>query len=403
MLDCDFQTIAALEDHYRQVRRRLAQPRALPPPEPKIEVIPFTRKRKPLPPAKPITLDRRMEWTKRAVCLKHNIPYDLLLSHDRSYRIAEARHELFYRVRTKYGLSYPTIGYVLARPDGTPFDHSSIVHGVNKHEERMTTAKRKPPAKYKTVEIGNCTLIMGDCLEVMSRIGKVNHTFSDPPYEAAMHESKNKRRRLRKDKGNELKALTFDDVSAIRDDTCRQIDRVTTGWVSLFCTAEGVAAWRDSIEASGMRYKRACVWVKPDAAPQFNGQGPAMGAEMIVTAWAGEGISKWNSGGKRGVYIHRTNPRNRDGRHETEKPLSLMVELLLDFTNPGDLILDPFMGSGTTGVACALTGRRFIGIEKSPTHFATAEDRIRRANEEDLFVPQTSSEIAQLFDQTPLE
>ncbi len=143
-----------------------------------------------------------------------------------------------------------------------------------------------------------------------------------------------------------------------------------------FCTSEGVAKWRDSIEATGMKYKRACVWVKPDAAPQFNGQGPALGHEMIVTAWNGKGHSKWNGGGRRGVFTHNTNQPDRDGTHPTEKPLPLMMELIHLFTNPGDTVLDPFMGSATTGLACMKLGRKFIGIEKDDKFFDLAYRRI---------------------------
>ena len=65
--------------------------------------------------------------------------------------------------------------------------------------------------------------------------------------------------------------------------------------------------------------------------------------------------------------------------HPTQKPIELMKSILLDFTHEGDTILDPFMGSGTTGVACVQTGRNFIGIEIDPTYFAIAEKRIAEA------------------------
>lgn len=65
--------------------------------------------------------------------------------------------------------------------------------------------------------------------------------------------------------------------------------------------------------------------------------------------------------------------------HPTQKPLSLMVWVLENYTQPGDTILDPFMGSGTTGVACVKTGRNFIGIEIDPGYYAIAERRIAEA------------------------
>ena len=65
--------------------------------------------------------------------------------------------------------------------------------------------------------------------------------------------------------------------------------------------------------------------------------------------------------------------------HPAEKPIGLMKQILETYTNEGDTILDPFMGSGTTGVACVQTGRNFIGIEIDPDYYAIAERRIRDA------------------------
>lgn len=70
--------------------------------------------------------------------------------------------------------------------------------------------------------------------------------------------------------------------------------------------------------------------------------------------------------------------------HPTQKPVALMEYLVRTYTNPGDLVLDNCMGSGTTGVACANTGRRFIGIEKDETYFAAARERIERAFDESV-------------------
>lgn len=62
--------------------------------------------------------------------------------------------------------------------------------------------------------------------------------------------------------------------------------------------------------------------------------------------------------------------------HPTQKPVTLLEWLIKTYSNPGDTILDPTMGSGTTGVACINTGRKFIGIEKDPGYFLTAQNRI---------------------------
>jgi site-specific DNA-methyltransferase (adenine-specific) len=68
------------------------------------------------------------------------------------------------------------------------------------------------------------------------------------------------------------------------------------------------------------------------------------------------------------------------GLHPTQKPVALMEYLIRTYTNPGDVVLDNTMGSGTTGVAAANTGRKFIGIERDPDYFAIAQQRIRDAN-----------------------
>lgn len=73
-----------------------------------------------------------------------------------------------------------------------------------------------------------------------------------------------------------------------------------------------------------------------------------------------------------------SNRVGRDGNyHPTQKPVALMEYLIRTYTNEGDLVLDNCMGSGTTGVACVNTGRRFIGFEKDPKHFVTACKRVR--------------------------
>jgi DNA modification methylase len=229
-------------------------------------------------------------------------------------------------------------------------------------------------------KIGDCTLYLGDCLDVLPTLQNVDSVITDPPYEAIMHKAKaGASRRIRTDGRREIKSLDFDCIDDIRGDIANLVAGMCEGWSLIFCTPEGVGRWADAINASAAKYKRACIWVKPDSTPQLNGQGPAMGYENIVASWCGTGHSRWNAGGKRGVYTHLTNARDRHGVHPTEKPVRLMKELIGDFTNQGDLIADPFMGSGTTGVACAQMARRFIGIEKSREYFDIACQRIEDA------------------------
>lgn len=79
--------------------------------------------------------------------------------------------------------------------------------------------------------------------------------------------------------------------------------------------------------------------------------------------------------------VVKYNNRNRGSLHPTQKPLDLFEYLILTYTNKGDRVLDSCMGSGTTGVACKRTGRRFIGYETDERYFETARDRIGETEE----------------------
>lgn len=240
----------------------------------------------------------------------------------------------------------------------------------------------------KETTVGSCRLIFGNSLLILPLLEKVNHMIMDPPYEASLHASKNSLRgRVRVDSGPDLKGLDFAPIDDIRKSVVNLSTAACAGWFIAFCTIEGVAKWADEINESDMKYKRGCLWVKPDATPQLNGQGPAQGAECFVTAWNGTGHAKWNAGGKRGVYTHLTNQQDRTGLHPTEKPLSLMMEILKDFTSPGETVCDPFMGSGTTLVACAKMGRKGIGIELDERYYDLAVKRVTQAQDQaDMFI-----------------
>ena len=163
----------------------------------------------------------------------------------------------------------------------------------------------------RTEIIGDATLILGECREAMASMISVSHVICDPPYEESMHAAKVTPSAVRTDGHNELEALDFGSIGPLRQAVCDEAKRLSQGWFIAFCTPEGIASWRDAIEAAGIRYKRACFWDKPDSAPQFNGQGPAMAVEPFVTAWCGIGHSYWNGGGRRNVFRHLTNPPNR--------------------------------------------------------------------------------------------
>jgi site-specific DNA-methyltransferase (adenine-specific) len=229
-------------------------------------------------------------------------------------------------------------------------------------------------------------LWLGDCREILPLIGRVGHVITDPPYEKEAH------RTGRRTQASVKTGINVDlDFDAITEDMRSEVAELTVnmsdGWVMYFCQAEAVTPWRDAIEAAGGKYKRTMVWIKPDSTPQLNGQMPAPGYESMPLAWCGIGHSRWNGGGRRGVFTHITNQPDREGTHPTEKPVPLMAELVTLFSQPGDLICDPFCGSGTTGIACVRTGRKFVGIELDQRYFDLTCRRISRAlDAPDMFI-----------------
>jgi len=172
-------------------------------------------------------------------------------------------------------------------------------------------------------------------------------------------------------------AITEDTRSNIAKWTAQNVSK----WALFFCQVEAVGKWKMELESAGAKYDRAWAWIKPDAAPRFNGQGPAQGFESIVSAWCGNGARSWNGGGMRNVLTYNVTS-GRDSTHPTEKPLPLMARLIYLYTDTSETILDPFMGSGTTGVACMNLDRKFIGIEIDKKYFDIACERIERAQQQ---------------------
>lgn len=231
-------------------------------------------------------------------------------------------------------------------------------------------------------------VLEGDCSELLEELedGSVDHVITDPPYSEEVH------RRVRSSGRGDLPDvadfacrtrrtvdLKFEHLSAELRDTCaQQFARVAKRWTLVFSDVEGAGGWREDLIAAGLNYKRTGAWVRCGA-PQFSGDRPASGFEAITMAHP-KGRSRWNGGGSFAAYHHPI-VANRCGQrgsriHTTQKPLSLMIELVELFTNPGDLILDAFGGSGTTAIAALRTGRRAIVIERDPKWAELCRERL---------------------------
>lgn len=229
-------------------------------------------------------------------------------------------------------------------------------------------------------------LRLGSCLDPLTGLASladdsVDVTITDPPYEAEAH---TKGRRTKRNGGVCVpEVLPFAAITSdVRVESAREIGRVARRWALVFCQTEAAQEWAACLVNAGLDYVRTMIWVKPDGQPQFTGDRPGVGYESIVVAHR-PGRKRWNGGGRTGVFTClREKGALVTGEyigapHPTTKPLPLMRELVSLFSDPGELVLDPFAGSGSTGVACNQLGRHFLGWELSPEYHAIAMRRLR--------------------------
>jgi DNA modification methylase len=196
-------------------------------------------------------------------------------------------------------------------------------------------------------------LYLGDCLEVMRTLpaGCVDAVVTDPPYGIGVQN--NYGIGNRNDKPRD-KSLSWDSnhPDAMCFEQMKRLSALRIIWG---------ANYFNCFEPSG----GAIVWDKLQPLPDSS-QCEIASISGFRKVFRYE--QRWTN------YVN-----TKCSSHPTEKPVALFEWLLCKFTNPGDTVLDPFMGSGTTGVACVRTGRRFIGIEMHEPYFRIAERRIAEA------------------------
>lgn len=227
-------------------------------------------------------------------------------------------------------------------------------------------AKRCPAAKRVEV-IGECELYLGNCMEIMPTLEGIENVVSDPPYGIAFAHGGNDNSGI----GRGRYATKFAKVKIEGDD--EPFDP------SHLLAFNSVILWGGNHFADKLPASSSwLVWDKRAASGHTNDF-----ADCEI-AWT-------NCKGVARVFRHhwdgmmRASERGAPRVHPTQKPIELM-RWCLKFVSGGGAVLDPYMGSGSTGIACAERGRRFVGIEINERYFDVACERIRKAYQQgDIF------------------
>lgn len=219
--------------------------------------------------------------------------------------------------------------------------------------------------------IGDATLYLGDCMDILPTLGKVDAVITDPPYgidhpsDSARFSGGNTRRGI----GSTHKKIQGDD---------KPFDP------SFLLSYDKAIVWGANCFPQYLQPGSMLIWLKRN--------------DCALGSFLSDAEVAWKKGGH-GVYAFRhvfagamraieagTGVHGASG-HPTQKPVALMV-WCIDQIGEAETILDPYMGSGTTGVACIQQGRKFIGIEREPKYFDIACRRIEQAEKQgQLFEP----------------
>ncbi len=220
------------------------------------------------------------------------------------------------------------------------------------------------------------SIIEGDCIEAMAAMPaeSVDAVICDPPYGMG-YQSNQRIQRERFDRIDNDAEFDADWQRTWLREAHRVLRESTH--LYLFCSDHHLGAFRDEVSRVGFTVKRTLVWHKGGG-----GIGDLAGDWMHETEFV-----LFAHKGRRDLVGKRTSnllaiPKVRPGDmvHPTQKPVGVLRPLIQKSTAPGELVLDPFCGSGSTGVACAEEGRRFIGIEKDPRYAAIARARLAQDN-----------------------
>ena len=258
------------------------------------------------------------------------------------------------------------------------------------------------------------TIVAGDCIEVMNSLpeASVDLIFADPPYNLQL------KGQLHRPDNSEVDAV---DDHWDQFDSFAAYDKFTRDWLKaarrllkpngaiwVIGSYHNIFRVGSALQDQGYWILNDVVWRKSNPMPNFRGKRFTNAHETMIWASKAEGakytfnyeaLKSLNEGVQmRSDWVlpicnggERLKDANGDKAHPTQKPESLLHRVLIGSTNPGDVVLDPFFGTGTTGAVAKMLGREFIGIEREEAYRKVAEARIAKVRKFDREALQVSA------------
>ena len=258
--------------------------------------------------------------------------------------------------------------------------------------------------RHQTIRTSSSKYILGDSLKELQKISaqSVDMVFSDPPYNLQLSKTLYRPDSTKVSGVNDDwdKFNNFHDYDVFTKKWLSEVKRILKPDGCLWVIGSYHNIYRIGYVLQNLNFwiLNDMIWRKTNPMPNFKGTRFTNAHETLIWA-ANSKCSKYTfnyqtmkllNGNKQMrsddwlINIcsgqERLKNTNNQKLHNTQKPEELLLRVVLSSTNPGDLVLDPFFGTGTTGVVCKKLGRKFIGIEKNATYIKEAKKRILKVN-----------------------
>lgn len=235
--------------------------------------------------------------------------------------------------------------------------------------------------KLTKIKTRNYTVVNGDCLDYLGQIpdNSIDLILTDPPYNIAQYSTGNINLPGRSALNNDL--AEWDLIPIDPFDLLPDFKRIIKpdGNIFVFTSYNLIGKWHEAFDSEFDTFQ-FFIWHKTNPAPKIFKNGFLNSCEMIACMW-NKG-HKWNFSDQRNMHNFFESPicmkpeRLSEPKHPSQKPVRLLEHIVSIASNENDVVFDPFMGVGSTGVAALRNKRRSIGIEIEKSYFDAAEMRI---------------------------